>query len=78
VPHALALARKRGLLPRALDLEHASYIVSRMTIAPSPEPVMSLWRKNLFSAMARNADSPINAFGLPSERTVMMGSQIGL
>ena len=34
VPEALALARKRGLLPRNLDLENASYFLSRITIAP--------------------------------------------
>jgi K+ transporter len=28
--------------------------------------------------MARNAASPIEAFGLPSERTVMMGSQVAV
>ena len=31
-PGALALARKRGLLERNLDLEHASYFLSRITI----------------------------------------------
>ena len=34
MPAALALARKRGLLERNLDLEHASYFVSRITITP--------------------------------------------
>ena len=34
VPEALALARKQGLLERNLDLEHASYFVSRITITP--------------------------------------------
>jgi KUP system potassium uptake protein len=76
VPEALALARKRGLLERNLDLEHASYFVSRMTITPTNAPGMSRWRKNLFIMMARNASSPIEHFGLPSDRTVMMGSQV--
>ena len=35
VPQALAAARKRGQLFRSLDLEHASYFVSRMTITPN-------------------------------------------
>jgi KUP system potassium uptake protein len=78
VPDALALARKRGLLERNLDLEHASYLVSSMTIAETSDPVMNRWRKRIFTAMARNAESPIDAFGLPSERTVMMGSQVAL
>src|SRR5262249_22667234 len=32
VPEALKLARKRGLLERNLDLEHASYFLSHITI----------------------------------------------
>jgi KUP system potassium uptake protein len=78
VPKALALARKLGLLPRNLDLEHASYFVSRITITPTDAPGLDRWRKKLFVTMARNAASPIEAFALPSERTVMMGSQVGV
>ncbi len=78
VPSALALARKRGLLERNLDLEHASYFVSRMTITPTDAPGMSRRRKKLFIMMARNASSPISHFGLPGDRTVMMGSQVGV
>jgi KUP system potassium uptake protein len=78
VPEALRLCRKHGLLKRNLDLEHASYFVSRITITPSDAPPLRMWRKKLFITMARNASSPIDAFGLPSDRTVMMGSQIAL
>jgi KUP system potassium uptake protein len=76
IPGALVLARKQGLLERALDLEHASYFVSRIAIAPAPA---TLWRaaaKKLFIVMARNAASPVDAFGLPAERTVIMGAQV--
>ncbi|HLY51047.1 MAG TPA: KUP/HAK/KT family potassium transporter [Solirubrobacteraceae bacterium] len=78
VPKALALARARGLLPRNLDLEHASYFVSRMTITPTPDPGMRRWRKLLFIALARNAASPIDHFGLSADRTVLVGSQVGI
>ncbi len=78
LPEALALARKRGLLDRNLDLEHASYFVSRMTIVQTDAAGMSRWRKKLFIGMARNATSPIDAFGLPSHRTVMTGSQVAI
>jgi KUP system potassium uptake protein len=78
VPDALRLCRMRGLLERSLDLEHASYFVSKITIAPTDAPVLRRWRKKLFITMARNASSPIDAFGLPSDRTVMMGSQVAL
>jgi KUP system potassium uptake protein len=78
VPAALALCRKLGLLERNLDLEHASYFVSRITITPTDAPGMQHWRKQLFIAMARNAANPIEHYGLPSERTVVMGSQVAL
>jgi KUP system potassium uptake protein len=78
VPEALRLCRMRGLLERNLDLEHASYFVSRITITPTNGPVMQRWRTRLFIAMARNASSPIDHFGLPSDRTVIMGSQVAL
>ncbi len=78
VPAALELARKRGLLERNLDLEHASYFVSRIAIEPTDAPGMQHWRKKLFIAIARNASSPIEHFGLPSDRTVMMGCQVAL
>jgi KUP system potassium uptake protein len=78
IPQALAEARKQGLLERNLDLEHASYFVSRITITPTGAPGMRAWAKNLFIAMARNASSPVDHFGLPSDRTVIMGSQVSL
>jgi KUP system potassium uptake protein len=78
VPDALALARKQGLLERSLDLEHASYFVSRIAISPTNAPGMRRWRKKLFIAMARNASSAIDHFGLPADRTLIMGSQVAL
>jgi KUP system potassium uptake protein len=78
VPASLCLCRKQGLLERNLDLEHASYFLSRITITPTDAPPMSAWRKRLFIAMARNAASPVEHFGLPSERTVAVGSQVTL
>ncbi|HWE12109.1 MAG TPA: KUP/HAK/KT family potassium transporter [Solirubrobacteraceae bacterium] len=76
VPELLALARKRGLLERNLDLEHATFFVSRMTIVPTGGTGLTGWRKRLFIGMARNANSPIDHFGLPSQRTVMIGRQV--
>jgi KUP system potassium uptake protein len=78
VPEALALCRKLGLLDRNLDLEHASYFVSRITIRPTDAPGMRRWRKQLFITMARNAANPIDHYGLPNDRTVIMGSQVTL
>jgi len=71
-----AYARKQGLLEHSLDLEHASCFISRSTITPTDAPGMKPWRKNLFIAVARNASSAIERFGLPGDRTVIMGSQV--
>jgi KUP system potassium uptake protein len=78
IPAALVLARKRGLLERNLDLEHASYFLSRITITRTDRPGMSRWRKLLFVAMARNAASPIDTFRLPVDRTATVGALIGV
>ena len=79
LPDLLALARKRGLLDRNLDLEHASYFASRPRLVPTESSRgLALWRKKLFIAMARNAASPVEAFGLPSQRTVLAGTEIAI
>src|SRR3954449_10695414 len=78
VPASLCLCRKHGLIERNLDLEHASYFVSRITITPTAAAGQQSWRKRLFIAMARNAASPVEHFGLPGERTVTVGSQVAL
>jgi KUP system potassium uptake protein len=79
VPQLLAEARKRGLLDRNLDLEHASYFASRARIVPTESSKgLALLQKKMFIGMARNAASPIEAFHLPSSRTVMAGTQISI
>ena len=78
VPDALVLARKQGLLERNLDLEHAAYFVSRISITTSSTKPLQALREKLFILMARNAASPIDHFGLPPDRTVIMGSQVAL
>ena len=40
IPEVLAQARKQGMLERNLDLEHASYFVSRITITQTDDPEM--------------------------------------
>jgi len=77
VPAALALARRT---PPGLDVDfnpyHATYFLSQVTIVADRSPGMARWRKALFLAMARNATSPADYFGLPAERVVTLGSRI--
>jgi KUP system potassium uptake protein len=76
VPESLRLARKQGLLERNLDLEHASYVVSRILITPSPASVWQTAAKRLFIVMSRNSASPIDHFKLPGKRTVIIGAEV--
>jgi KUP system potassium uptake protein len=78
VPASLRLCRKHGLLERDIDLERASYFLSRITITATDGSRAPSWRKRLFIAMARNAASPVDHFGLPGERTVAIGSPVAL
>ena len=70
----------RDLAARIQQANHlAVYDRSGVTvIAQTDAPGMPPWRKRLFIAMARNSSSPIEHFGLPWDRTVTSGSQVGL
>jgi KUP system potassium uptake protein len=66
------------LLEGHCDITHATYFLSRITIVPTDAPGMARWRKKLFVTMARNAANPVAYFGLPDERTVVLGSHVEL
>jgi len=55
-----------------------SYFVSRIELAPGDAPGMSRWRKRLFIATSRITADAADTFGLPRERTVIMGSRLEL
>ena len=61
-----------------VDLDAVSYFISRITIVTTDAPGMARWRKKLFRAIARNAADPVPYFGLPDERTTVMGQHIEL
>ena len=75
VPRLVRVAVARGL-EGSCNPDTASYFVSRMTIIPSDARGMGKWRKRLFMAIARNAANPVAYFGLPDDRTVVMGSHV--
>ena len=76
VPATLRMAADR--IEGNIDLDGASYFLSRITILPTRAPGMAMWRKKLFVVIARNAANPVAYFGLPDERTVVMSSHIDL
>ena len=74
VVQALALCREQGLAFEPLE---TSFFLSRETVIPSIRyEGMALWRERLFSAMARNAGSPVEYFNLPTNRVIELGTQI--
>jgi KUP system potassium uptake protein len=71
--HAVGLSPELEFNP-----DEALYFLSRMTIERGSDPRMATWRKRLFMGLAHNAASPVEAFRLPEDRTVVMGSHIRL
>jgi KUP system potassium uptake protein len=75
VPDVLRLAIKAGL-ECPLEVADASYFLSTIEISVSGLPGMSRWRKRLFVATAGITADAAEYFGLPRDRTVIMGSRI--
>ncbi len=78
IPYALRRAGASGTRELDVDADTASYFVSRATLRHTSAPGMRRWRKRLFVALAHNAATPVDYFGLPTDRTVVMGSQIDI
>jgi KUP system potassium uptake protein len=76
VVQALRQARAEGRLEVDLDPDTASYFVSRADLRITRRPGMRWWRKKLFVGLAHNAANPADRFGLPTDRTVVMGSKV--
>jgi KUP system potassium uptake protein len=75
VPSALAMldpATTEG----ELQLDQASYFLSKMELRRGKEPTMAPWRKRLFIATSYITADAAEYFGLPRDRTVIMGSHI--
>jgi KUP system potassium uptake protein len=76
VPATLQMAADQ--VEGEIDVDRASFFLSRITILPTRTPGMAMWRKKLFVVIARNAANPVAYFGLPDDRTVVMASRVEL
>jgi KUP system potassium uptake protein len=77
VPRALALldpAETEG----PVDLDTATYFLSKLELCPGSKPTMAPWRKRLFIATSHITADAAAHFGLPLNRTVIIGSRIEL
>jgi KUP system potassium uptake protein len=77
VPAALHQAARQGL-EVDIDVDRATYFVSKITLVRGNDPGMAAWRKKLFLALSRTSASPVEYFALPGRRIVTMGSYIEL
>ncbi|MBZ5740465.1 potassium transporter Kup [Nocardioides mangrovi] len=59
-----------------LDLDNATYFLSKIELLPGPEPVMARWRKRLFIATSHITADAAEHFGLPRDRVVLVGSHV--
>jgi KUP system potassium uptake protein len=70
----------RGVDPAGAEgqmrLEQARYFLSKVELQPGHLPTMALWRKRLFIATSYLTADAAEHFGLPGNRTVIMGSRI--
>ena len=67
-----ALAR----LDPPVDPAAVSYFLSRVDLVPGPAPTMPRWRKRLFIATSRIATDSAAYFGLPLDRTAIVGARV--
>jgi len=59
-----------------IDVDDASYFLSDLELAMGAAKNMAQWRKHLFIATSHITADAANYFGLPPDRTVVMGSRI--
>ena len=77
LPATLRLAVGRSEELVGIDADNASYFLSRLSIQRGPGG-MAQWRKRIFVGLAHNAANPAERFGLPIDRTVIMGAHLDL
>ncbi len=59
-----------------VDIDQASYFLSRVEVVAGPEPTMAPWRKRLFIAITHMKADAAGYFRLPSDRTVIIGARV--
>ncbi len=73
IPVLLDACAAEGLKTEPLG---TTFFLSRETIIPRKGPGMATWRRRLFAALSRNAQSAAAFFQLPPNRVVELGMQV--
>ena len=74
VPRVLRRIEKEDI-ECPLEVDKASYFLSKVELLPGDDQTMARWRKQVFLAMAHSAADAAEYFHLPRERTVIVGSR---
>jgi KUP system potassium uptake protein len=61
-----------------LQLDQASYFLSKIDLRAGSEPTMARWRKRLFVATSYVSADAAEHFGLPRDRTLILGAHIDI
>lgn len=69
----LNLARLQGLDFR---LPEISFFLGRERVKPQHWPLMSVWRKHIFSFLSRNAQGATTYFNIPPDQVIEVGAQV--
>jgi KUP system potassium uptake protein len=77
-PNVPAVVRQLAKAPVEcrVDARGASYFLSKIDLTRGSSQAMSRWRKTLFLTTARITADAADYFGLPRDRTVIIGSRI--
>ncbi|MBH0201652.1 MAG: potassium transporter Kup [Nitrospira sp.] len=70
ITRLLAACRSQGL---EVDLEGATFFLSRVNSLATPIPGMALWRERLFVFLSRNSQRASSFFHIPPEQVVEIG-----
>jgi KUP system potassium uptake protein len=75
VPEALKRLRPAQTEGR-MELDRASYFISKIELRRGDRRTMAAWRKRLFIATSYITADAAEHFALPGDRTVIMGSHV--
>ncbi len=71
----MQLAAIKGVF---VDVNETSYFTSKPTVVSVSKRGLFSWRRSLFGWMLQNSTSVANYFGLPPNRVIELGAQVGI
>ncbi len=77
-PRIAEILRQTGRKGLVVDLDETSFFTSKPTIVSVSRRGMFGWRRSLFGWMMQNSPSVANYFGLPPNRVIELGAQVGI